>query len=81
VALNEPGTAAEAGEIIRSLIDHIVLTPADGLVKAELFGELATLVRFSEERERGTKSAGSAGEPALLSVVAGIGFEPMTFRL
>jgi hypothetical protein len=32
-ALNEPGTAAEAGGIMPGLIDHIVLTPADGIVK------------------------------------------------
>jgi len=30
-ALNEPGTAAEAGEIIRGLIDRIVLTSYDGI--------------------------------------------------
>ncbi|TMK29603.1 MAG: hypothetical protein E6G69_11880 [Alphaproteobacteria bacterium] len=43
-ALNEPGTAAEAGEIIRSLIDRIVLTPSEGLLKAGVFGDLATIV-------------------------------------
>jgi site-specific DNA recombinase len=80
-ALNDPGTAAEAGEIIRTLIDRIVLTPTDGVLKAELFGDLATIVRFAEARKRTNSSAGSTGEPALLSVVAGVGFEPTTFRL
>ncbi len=80
-ALNESSTAAEAGEIIRTLIDRIVLTPLEGVLKAELFGDLATIVRFAETRKRTNSSAGPEGGPALLSVVAGIGFEPMTFRL
>ena len=80
-ALNEPGTAAEAGDIMRGLIDRIVLTPADGALKAELYGDLARLMTFAEARQRKTNNAGSAGEPALLSVVAGEGFEPSTFRL
>ena len=80
-ALNEPSAAAEAGEIIRSLIDRIVLTPVCGMLKVVFFGDLATLVRFSEARKRTNNSAGSTGEPALLSVVAGVGFEPTTFRL
>ena len=36
-ALNEPGTAASAGQIIRNLIDRVVLTPPDGLFKVEVF--------------------------------------------
>ncbi len=79
-ALNEPGTVAEAGEIMRGLIDRIVLMPADGTLNAELYGDLANLMNFADAQEP-TKSAGSRGDPALLSVVAGIGFEPMTFRL
>ena len=70
-ALNEPGTAAEAGEIIRSLIDRIVLTPIDGQFKAEIFGDFARLVQFSQAHETKRKNAGSQGDPALLSVVAG----------
>jgi hypothetical protein len=70
-ALNEPGTAAQAGEIIRDLIDRIVLTPSDGQLKAEVFGDLETIANFAEARERITKNAGPQGGPALLSVVAG----------
>ena len=80
-ALNEHGAGTEVVAIIRSLIDRVMLTPMDGVLNAELFGDLATLVRFAEASEPPQHNAGSAGEPALLSVVAGIGFEPMTFRL
>jgi hypothetical protein len=70
-ALNDPGTAAEAGEIIRGLIEEIVLTPTDGILKAELYGDLARLMTFAEAEEHKTNNAGSPREPALLSVVAG----------
>ena len=70
-ALNEPGTAADAGEIMRGLIDRIVLTPAGGILKAKIYGDLASLMNFADAQEPTTKSAGSAGDPALLSVVAG----------
>ena len=66
----------EAAEIMRGLIDRIVLTPVDGELRAELHGDLAVLARFAEEGE-----LSSAGNPARLSVVAGVGFEPTTFRL
>ena len=39
-ALIAPSTAAEAGEIIRGLIDRIVLTPVEGVLQAQLFGDL-----------------------------------------
>ncbi len=70
-ALNEPGTATEAGEIVRGLIDRIVLTPADGILRVNLYGDLASLMNFADAQEPTTKSAGSPGDPALLSVVAG----------
>ena len=81
-ALNEPGTAAEAGEIIRGLIDRIVLTPADGVLKAELHGDLGAILAYADgELQPNGKASSSAKPGALLSVVAGGGFEPPTFRL
>ena len=68
-ALNAPETVTEAAEIMRGLIDRIVLTPVDGELRAELHGDLAVLARFAQEGERR-----SAGNPARLSVVAGVGF-------
>ena len=80
-ALNQPGTATEAGEIIRSLIDRIVLTPTDEALKAEIFGDFAKLVQFTQPPDTKAQNAGFQRDPALLSVVAGRGFEPLTFRL
>ncbi len=79
--MNEPATAAQAREIVRGLIDRIVLTPSDGMLSIELHGDLAVLAGFAHSSERTRESAGSKAEPALLSVVAGRGFEPLTFRL
>ena len=80
-ALNAPDTVAETAEILRGLIDRIVLTPVDNVLRAELHGDLAVLASFAQAGESRGNFAGSGGEPARLSVVAGIGFEPMTFRL
>ena len=56
---------------MRGLIDRIVLTPADGILRVNLYGDLASLMNFADAQEPTTKSAGSPGDPALLSVVAG----------
>jgi site-specific DNA recombinase len=78
-ALNAPDTVAEAAEIMRGLIDRIVLTPEGDVLRAELHGDLAVLARFAQGKEG---RAESTGDSALrLSVVAGVGFEPTTFRL
>jgi hypothetical protein len=100
VALNAPELRTEAAEILRGLIDRVVLTPdpeaPDGL-RAELHGDLAMILSLAEAAaEDAGPEAGSAGKALRarnkkrpgtdvpgreLSVVAGIGFEPMTFRL
>jgi hypothetical protein len=65
-ALSAPETVAEAAEVMRGLIDRIVLTPAAGELRAELHGDLAVLARFAQEGEQR-----SAADTARLSVVAG----------
>ena len=67
-ALNAPETVTEAAEIMRGLIDRILLTPVDGELRAELHGDVAVLARFAQEGER----EDPAGDPARLSVVAGV---------
>jgi hypothetical protein len=70
-ALNDPAVAVEAGEIIRSLITRIVLTPEDDGLKVELFGDLAVMAGFAQAPDGQRKNAGPLGGPAILSVVAG----------
>jgi site-specific DNA recombinase len=73
---------AEALELVRSLIERVVVSPApsgDGL-EIELIGEIAAMVELAQ----GGSGSGRA-EHALfarsIKVVAGTGFEPVTFRL
>ncbi len=81
-ALNEPSRREEAAEIIRGLIDAIVLRPeGDGRRKAltiDLTGHLAGILSLAGARKA---EAGAPAPDRQTKLVAGIGFEPMTFRL
>jgi site-specific DNA recombinase len=69
-ALNAPETVTEAAEILRGLIDRIMLKPVDGELRAELHGDLAVLAHFAQEEGE----CRSDGNPPRLSVVAGVRF-------
>ena len=72
LALNDDSIKAEAGEILRSLIDRVVLTPTadapDG-IDAQLHGDLATVLALSDPDETKTPGRGSGRE----STVGGCG--------
>jgi site-specific DNA recombinase len=76
-ALTAEETRASAAEALRGLVDEIRVTP-DGTGHAvEIVGELGALLRLS-----GIKSAAFREEAARsIKLVAGRGFEPLTFRL
>jgi site-specific DNA recombinase len=74
-ALNAKETRAEAAEALRQLIDEIRLVPEDGSLQIELKGDLAAILALSSEHPR----AAAAG--VQVTLVAGAGFEPATFRL
>ena len=85
-ALNHPDDRAEAATALRTLIEKIVLTPGAGRgeTHATLHGELGTILNWAARQAVGpanknTPGAGLTG--VSLSVVAGVGFEPTTFRL
>ncbi len=79
-ALRDPDSRDEAFEIIRSLIDEIRLVPEGGALKIELRGELAGILALASESTtaRGLSTTGLAEQ---IKMVAGRGFEPLTFRL
>jgi site-specific DNA recombinase len=64
----------EAFEAIRGLIDRIVLSPEHGQLKVDLHGEIAAILMLSQV------PAGDLRAEQLV-MVAGVGFEPTTFRL
>jgi site-specific DNA recombinase len=74
-ALNDEDTRLEAAECIRELIEEIRLVPEDGKLRVELYGELAALLNLANGHPR-SKETG-----VQITLVAGVGFEPTTFRL
>jgi site-specific DNA recombinase len=82
-SLNDSEIRTEAVEILRSLIDRVELHPrqkAKGL-DAHLHGDLAQILNFCENETTKKRLPSSKEQGSLLSVVAGVGFEPTTFRL
>ena len=74
-ALNDENSRTEAAEAIRALIDEVRLVPGGDALKIELYGELAALIGLTNEHPR-SKETG-----VQVTLVAGVGFEPTTFRL
>jgi site-specific DNA recombinase len=78
-ALRDPEHGREAFEIVRGLVEEVRIIPADGEVTLELKGQLAGILALAEGAKQ---AAGSPGDRALqIKMVAGVGFEPTTFRL
>ena len=73
-------TRAEAAEVLRSLVTAIELTPEDGKLSLTLRGDLAGILSVAADKQKPGTPQGVAG-PSQLSLVAGTGFEPVTFRL
>ncbi|WP_094020886.1 zinc ribbon domain-containing protein [Maliponia aquimaris] len=78
-ALDNPATKAEATLIIRSLLSEIRLIPDDESLALELVGELAGLLSLNKAETTNPRGGKPAGRST--SLVAGVGFEPTTFRL
>ena len=76
-ALRDPRERAAAAEAVRSLIERIVLAP--GAMNATLHGDLGTILEWTAKGRRNETDTPSSGMS--VSVVAGAGFEPATFRL
>ena len=76
----DPELATEAKSVLRSLVKTIMVYPGTkrGEVELELHGELAVILAFAQ----GAKNkSGTSPSRIQVSVVAGAGFEPTTFRL
>ena len=86
----------EASQLIRSLIDKIVLSPSDGGLVVDLHGDLAGILGISarghyskteqkllfDQIEEIAGNPGKSGDTEKqVKMVAGAGFEPATFRL
>jgi site-specific DNA recombinase len=66
-----------AGEVLCSLVKEIVLTPEAGELRIDVRGDLAGISAIFLK----TKTPAAGTGVSQFEMVAGIGFEPMTFRL
>ncbi|GCE84503.1 recombinase family protein [Komagataeibacter diospyri] len=83
-SLRADETKSEAAERLRTLVSQITLQPADGELAIILRGDLAAILQFAAHKKNATVHPDSGVLDAFVSqvsLVAGIGFEPMTFRL
>ena len=78
-ALNKPDTITQANEAIRQLLERIRLVPEGNTLNIELFGELAALISLGIGPS--DKHPLADAEGVQVTLVAGAGFEPATFRL
>jgi site-specific DNA recombinase len=76
--LNRPELRAEAAQALRALIEEVRLIPEDGRLAIELGGDLAALLNIASDSK---KPVTVDRDGLQVTLVAGIGFEPMTFRL
>lgn len=78
-------TRPEAIDLLRGLIEKIVLTPdadaANGHV-IELYGELGSILSLcGNGMDTNANARGVSAGVRQMTLVAGVGFEPTTFRL
>jgi site-specific DNA recombinase len=78
-ALADEASRMEAMELIRSLIDAIVLAPEEGTLRVEVRGELSGILALAAGSKKPGLSDRALAEQ--IKMVAGRGFEPLTFRL
>jgi site-specific DNA recombinase len=76
---DDPECRDEAFELIRSLIDEVRLIPKDGELRISLKGELAGILSLADSHKKPATS--EEGRAEQIKMVAGVGFEPTTFRL
>ena len=77
-ALNTPDTITQANEAIRQLIEKVRLVQEGNTLNIELFGELAALLSLGIGPN--DKHPLADAEGVQVTLVAGAGFEPATFR-
>ena len=67
----------EAADVLRTLVEDIVLTPVVGKIEIDVQGDLAGILMISAQTKNPALGAGSSQ----VKMVAGAGFEPAAFRL
>ncbi|UPJ84424.1 recombinase family protein [Bradyrhizobium sp. 183] len=82
--LRDEDGKVEAAAVFRTLVNEVMLVPEAEELAIVLRGDLAAILRFAANKKNPDVLSEAGVLGALLSqvsLVAGIGFEPMTFRL
>ena len=79
-ALNEPEIRDEALQILRGLVERVSIRPAENGLEVEIVGEIAKMVELGIENNAKRATLDETMTRSV-KVVAGRGFEPLTFRL
>ena len=77
-ALADPALRHEALQILRGLIDRVIVHPGDDDPQIELVGEIVRMIELGLDAKQATLPAEAA---CSVKVVAGEGFEPTTHGL
>ena len=81
-SLLSPETRDEALDLLRSLIERIIVSPTDDGLSFELIGDITAMIEAAHNKKPASEGAGVLGlYVSSAKVVAGAGFEPATFRL
>ncbi|TVV69728.1 hypothetical protein FOY91_20980 [Sphingomonas solaris] len=80
-AFGDEALKAQAFERLRALIETVVLTPEDGELAIILRGELASMLELTASVAMQNAPSAVAEGALQVKMVAGTGFEPVTFRL
>ena len=78
-ALTGEDSKTEAAEILRTLIDAIILTPEDSKLSVYLKGDLAGILTLAQNKAKplAKVAKGSGSLAQQVTLVAGVGFEPI----
>jgi site-specific DNA recombinase len=83
-AFTDETTRTEATDLLHGLIDRVLLHPGEHGPEIELVGDIAGMVELTLPNDGNAareRAAVSDGFRCSVKVVAGRGFEPLTFRL
>ncbi len=76
-AFRNPQSRGEAVDSLRDLVEAVIVQPTESGFEIELIGEIAAMVELGAYKE----AAAVRPYQSSIKVVAGVGFEPTTFRL
>ena len=78
-ALTDGSRRAEASELIRGLVERVEFRPENGMLAIDLYGHLAGILNLASGNRK--PAPDDRGGLQQIMLVAGVGFEPTTFRL